>query len=373
MLSGGIPIGRFFGISIRLHYSWFIIFVLITWALAGSYFPSVYPDWGSFAYLAVGFATSILFFLSVLVHELAHSLVAKREGIPVESITLFVLGGVAKIEREPDKPSTEFQVAIAGPVTSLVISGIFWIIWATVRGSSEPGTALAFWLGWTNAILAAFNLIPGFPLDGGRVLRAIAWWRTGNFKSATRTATNIGRVVGYLLIFGGIWWVFWGSWINGLWLAFIGWFLQSAAAGAYRQVAIMDMIRGHTVREVMTKDCATVPPDISIEELVHGYILHSGRRCFPVTKDGHVLGLITVQDVSKVPRELRPQKSVAEAMTPLDKVKWVKPGDDLSGVLEVLTKEDINQLPVVDNGTVVGLVARDNLLSFISVRAELER
>ena len=273
--------------------------------------------------------------------------------------------------KEPEKPSVEFRVALAGPLTSLAIGGIFWAIWAAAQGASEPLAALAFWLGWINIVLAGFNLIPGFPLDGGRVLRSAIWWRRGDLVSATRWASNIGRGVGYLFIFGGIWWIFWGAWLNGIWLAFIGWFLENAAVGSYRQVAMQDILRGHTVSEVMTTDCASVPSGISVERLVHDYILASGRRCFPVVEGGRVLGLITVSDVKKVPSEQRSAKTVAEAMTPFDKLKIVRRGDDLSSALQQMTVEDVNQLPVIENGNIVGMVGRDNLLWFMHVRGEL--
>lgn len=371
MLKQGIPLGRLFGIHVRLHYSWFIIFVLISWALAGGYFPDAYPEWSLATYWGIGLATSILFFLSVLTHELAHSLVAQGAGIPVRSITLFIFGGVSQITKEPEQPGVEFRVALAGPLTSLVIGGAFWGIGVAARGFSEPLAALALWLGWINVVLAGFNLIPGFPLDGGRVLRSIAWWRTGNLRGATRAASNIGRGVGYLFIFGGIFLIFWGYWFNGLWIAFIGWFLENAAVGSYRQVAIQDLLRGHTVSEVMTRDCPVVSPRLSVDQLVHDYVLDSGRRCFPVADDSRVLGLVTVHDLKKVPRDLWVTKTVGEAMTPFDRLKWVRPDDDLSSVLQLLTAEDINQLPVVEHDRVVGMVARDNLLSFIHVRGEL--
>ena len=371
MLQAGIPLGRFFGISIRLHYSWFFIFVLVTWALGAGYFPSSYPNWSLATYWGIGFATSILFFCSVLAHELSHSLVAQTIGIPVKSITLFIFGGVSQIGKEPGRPGDEFRMALAGPLSSLVIGGVFWGIYFGTRGVSEPLGALAFWLGWINLVLAGFNLIPGFPMDGGRVLRSIVWWRTNNLRSATRVASNIGRVIGYLFIFGGVFWIFRGNWINGLWIALIGWFLENAAVGSYRQVALQDMLRGHTVSEVMTRDCPVVPPKLTVEQLAHDYILGSGRRCFPVVDDGHVLGLVTLNDVKGVPRELRSTKTVSEAMTPFDKLKWVRPDDDLSDVLQLLSGEDVNQLPVVENNNIVGMVARDNLLSFIHTRSEL--
>jgi len=371
VLKAGIPLGRFFGISIKLHYSWFIIFVLVTWALATGYFPDSYPKWSLAAYWGIGVATSLLFFVSVLAHELSHSLVAQTAGIPVKSITLFVFGGVSQISKEPGSANTEFRMALAGPLSSLVLGGIFWGIHIAVKGASEPLAGLTFWLAWINAALAGFNLIPGFPMDGGRVLRSIIWWRTGNLRNSTRIASIIGRAIGYLFIFGGIFWIFWGNWLNGLWIALIGWFLETAAAGSYQQLAFQDILRGHKVSEVMTRECPAVSPKLTIEQLVHEYVLNSGRRCFPVVEDSHLLGLITLNDIKGVSREHRLTKTVKETMTPLEKLKSVQPNDDLANVLQLLTTEDINQLPVIENNNIVGMIARDNLLSFIRTRSEL--
>jgi Zn-dependent protease len=236
MLRGGIPIGKAFGISLKLHYSWFIIFALVTWALAAGYFPSAYPTWSVATRIAAGMITSVLFFGSVLVHELMHSIVSQRQGIPVRSITLFIFGGVSQITSEPKQPRDEFNMAIAGPLSSLVIGGILFGIYFGWRHVDTFAvqfiTAIAYWLGYINLVLGIFNLIPGFPLDGGRVFRSLLWWRSGNLKSATRTASNIGRVVGFLFIFGGVWLIFTGNWVNGIWLALIGWFLESAATGS---------------------------------------------------------------------------------------------------------------------------------------------
>lgn len=372
MLKAGIPLGSIFGISIRLHYSWFFIFILITWALAAGYFPASYPEWEGSTYWGIGLATSLLFFLSVLIHELSHSLVAQAAGIPIRAITLFIFGGVSQISKEPEKPDVEFRMAIAGPLSSLALGGIYWGIHIATVDVSEPLAALTYWLAWINAVLAGFNLIPGFPMDGGRVLRSIIWWRSNNLRSATRIASTIGRAVGYLFIFGGIFWIFWGSWLNGLWLVLIGWFLENAAAGGYQQVAFQDMLRGHRVSEVMTHECPSVPPSITIERLIQDYFLNSGRRCFPVVDNGRLLGLVTLNDVKAVPLELRPVRTVSETMTPFERLKWVRPQDDLSDVLQLITTEDINQLPVVENNSIVGMVARDNLLSFIRTRAELK-
>jgi Zn-dependent protease/CBS domain-containing protein len=245
-----------------------------------------------------------------------HSIIAQRNGIPVRSITLFIFGGVSEITDEPKQPGVELRIALAGPLTSLVIGGIFWTIWFFIRETNDFITAIAFWLGWINIFLAGFNLIPGFPLDGGRVLRSILWGRSGNLYNATKTASNIGRGVGFLFIFGGIGLIFLGNWFNGLWLAFIGWFLENAAVGSYRQLALRDMLQGHRVSEVMTRECLTVSPGLTIEQLVNEHILASGRRCFPVVVDGRVLGMITLHNIKEIPRNQWHIKTVKEAMTP---------------------------------------------------------
>lgn len=370
-LRGGVTIGKLFGISLRLNYSWFIIFALVTWALATGYFPAIYPNWSLATSIFTGLVTSLLFFGSVLAHELMHSLVAQASGIPVSSITLFIFGGVSQITEEPKEPKVELRIALAGPLTSIALGGIFWAIWFLLPGTAEVVTAVAFWLGLINLVLAGFNLIPGFPLDGGRVLRSILWWRSRNLRRATKTASNIGQGVGFLFIFGGLWLIFSGLWLNGLWLALIGWFLGNAAVGSYRQLALQQMLQGHAASEIMTRDCLIVHPDTTIEKLVNEHILPSGHRCFAVAADSHVLGLITLQNVKAVPRNLWATKMVREVMTPFENLKWVRPDEDLYSVLRTLTEQDVNQLPVVEEGKIVGMVARDNLLSFINVRDKL--
>ncbi len=377
MLKGGIPIGKAFGISLRLHYSWFFIFVLVTWALTASYFPSAHPTWSLSMKIGAGLVTSLLFFASVLSHELMHSLVAQREGIQIQSITLFILGGVSQMTGEPKTPKDEFRMAIAGPLSSLVLGGIFWGIYFaasnTTTDTAQFITAIAYWLGFINILLGIFNLIPGFPLDGGRVLRSLLWWRSRNLQSATRIASTLGRGVGFIFIFGGIWLIFTGNWVNGIWFALIGWFLESAAVGSYRQVLLENMLKGHVASEVMSRDCTIVPPDITIERLVNENILTTGRRCFPVVSEGNVKGLITMHNIRNVPRDLWGTKRVREAMTPLESLKSVRPDEDLSSVLRILVENDINQVPVVQDHNVVGVIGRDNILSFVDVRSQLGR
>jgi len=369
---GGIPIGKIFGISIKIHWSWFFIFGLITWNLAAGYFnQGDYESWSVGQRVLVGVIASILFFSSVLAHELAHSLVARREGIPIDSITLFILGGVAHITEEPRRPGIEFRMAIAGPLCSAVLGVISLLAFWATTGTSEPVAGTALFLGIANIALAVFNLIPGFPLDGGRVLRSIIWWRSKNLRSATKTASIIGRAVGFGLIFIGIATVLASQRWDGVWYALVGWFLENAAATSYRQLAIRDVLAGHKVSELMYIDCPTTPPSITIEQLVQHYILNTGRRCFPVVHDSTVLGIVTMHDIKLIPRNRWATTTVGEVMTPLEKLKSVRPDDDLSYAMRIMTAGDINQLPVVEGGKVIGMVARDRLLDFIDTRAEL--
>ncbi len=373
MIKGGIPIGKVFGIALRLHYSWFIIFALIIWSLTASYFPAVYPAWSLTTRITAGTITGLLFFGSILAHELMHSVVAQHQGLPVQSITLFILGGVSQMSSEPKRAADEFRMALAGPLTSLAIGGIFWAIWFLLRGQGggEFVSAISQWLGLINVSLAVFNLIPGFPLDGGRVLRAILWGRSRNLRTATRTASAIGRGVGYVFIFGGLFLVFQGNWFNGLWIAFIGWFLENAAVGSYRQLALQDILQGHVASEIMTRECLIVPPDLSLERLVNENVLASGRRCFPVVEGNNVVGLVTIHNIKAVPQNQWATKAVREAMTPFENIKRVRADTDLASVLQILTEEDINQVPVIEDQNVVGMVSRDNILSFIDIRSSL--
>ena len=308
--------------------------------------------------------------------RLMHSVVAIHEGIPIQGITLFILGGVSEMTDEPKTAKDEFRMAIAGPGFQLGAGRHF--LWDMVcahvlrnRDQLQFVAGFVCWLGYINLALGVFNLIPGFPLDGGRVFRSILWWRSGKLHRATKIASNIGRAVGFLFILGGIYLVFTGNWLNGIWFALIGWFLESAAAGSYRQLLLQDLLKGHVASEIMTRDCQTVSPDLTIEKLVNENVLASGRRCFPVAEGGRVEGLVTVSDVQRVPRDQWNMKPVRDAMTPLEKLKSVKPDEDLNTVLKTLAQNDINQVPVVQDRNIVGIVARDSILNFINLRAQL--
>ncbi|MFQ6058915.1 MAG: site-2 protease family protein [Anaerolineae bacterium] len=371
MMRNTLSLGRVFGIEIKLDYSWFIIFALLAWSLAGHYFPRIHPGWPVGTYWAMGLVTALFFFASVVAHELAHSFVSQAHGVPVRDITLFIFGGAAQISEEPRSARAEFLMALAGPATSLVIAALFGLLWLVSLPVSPLLHALASWLAWINVALALFNLIPGFPLDGGRVFRAILWAVTGNLRRATQIATGLGRLVAYGFIFWGIWQIFGGNWADGLWIGFIGWFLENAATASYRRVALQEMLAGHTAREVMMTDCPRIARGLTLDALVDQVVLPSGRRCFPVMEDDQVFGLLTLHLIKKVPRERWATSRVEDVMIPLAQLKWVRPDDELTTILDRMTAEDINQFPVMDAGRLLGMVARDNVLAFIRTRAEL--
>lgn len=371
MTGNTLRLGRILGIEIKLDYSWFVVFVLVTWSLAGQLFPSSYPGWSRTAYWLVGLLTSLLFFGSVVAHELAHSLISERYGVPVHDITLFIFGGAAHISDEPKSARGELAMALVGPATSLLLSGVFGLLWFVTRGTPSYLHAISGWLGGINLTLAVFNLIPGFPLDGGRVFRAIVWALTGNLRLATRVATGVGRVIAFAFILFGVAQIFAGNLANGLWIAFIGWFLENASANTYRYLALREMLAGHKVSEIMTTECAHIPSSLTVESLVNDLLLPTGRRCFPVEEEGRVRGLVTVHRIQQLARQEWPTTRVDQIMIPRDQLKTVRPDDELYDVLHRMTTEDVNQLIVVDRDELLGLVARDRLLNYIHLRGEL--
>lgn len=365
-----VSLGRVFGISIGLHYSWFLIAALITWSLAAGYFPASFPGWSTAAYWAAGFVTAVLFFGSVLVHELAHSLVSIREGVPVRGITLFIFGGVSQISDEPKTAGAEFRIAIVGPLTSVII-GVVSIGIERLAGAGSPTAAVAEYIGRINLLLAVFNLIPGFPLDGGRVLRSILWKLSRDFRQSTRWASYAGQAVALIFIIAGIWMIFSGSFFNGLWIAFIGWFLNNAAASSYQQVQLRELLSGVTARNVMVQECTFVPSALPVDQLVNQQVLSQARRCFIVGDSQNVRGLITLHNIRTVPREQWDDTTAGQIMTPVDKLLSAKPDDDVLSVLMKMEEADVNQVPVVDEHGLQGMVTRESLLRFIRTRSEI--
>ncbi len=365
-MGGSLNLGKIFGIQVRLHYSWFIIFLLVTVSL-------VSPNWSYWLSWVMGITTSLLFFASVLAHELAHSLVGRANDIPVRSITLFIFGGIAHMTKEASKASAELKMAAAGPACSLALGVLFGIIWWLSRGVIPIVAEMVGWLAIINVALAAFNLIPGFPLDGGRVFRSLVWRFSGDYQRSTQIATRLGQGIGYAFIMGGIAIMFLlGEWLSGLWLAFIGWFLQGTASMSYRQAQWREALRGITVSQMMTSDYIAVPPSITVSQLVKEYVLPKGRHLFLVTEGERLKGILTLQNIKSVPQTKWDTTQVEQIMASAEKLKVASPEQDALSVVEQMEESEINQMPVASGGKVIGVVSRDNLLRFLRTRTELK-
>jgi Zn-dependent protease/CBS domain-containing protein len=371
---GTVRIARILGFDILIHWSWLIIATLFTWTLAAGYFPGVYPDWSAEQRWIAAAITSILFFGSVLVHELSHSVVARARGLDVTSITLFVFGGVSSLGGEPRSAKDEFWIAIVGPLTSFAIAGLAALIWLAAReqGATVP-QAIAGYLAYINVAVGIFNLLPGFPLDGGRVLRSAVWGAKGNMLAATRVAANAGRVVAAILIAIGILTVFGGA-LGGLWLAVIGWFLWNAAESSYQQLLLQNSLQGLTAGALAGPSPVRVPPDISLREFAEHYLLsHNHRAFFVGVEGGDPLGLITLSDLQKEPRDQWDTISVFRAMTPRERLITVTPQTPAMDALQLMAEHNINQLPVVNGREFVGLLTRAALIRAIQFRSEIGR
>jgi Zn-dependent protease/predicted transcriptional regulator len=366
-----IRLGTVFGIRIGLHFSWFLIALLIVFSL-NAQFRALNAGWSAGLVMTLALATAVLFFVSLLLHELAHSLVAQAHGIPVREITLFALGGVSQIEGESADAKTEFQIAVVGPLTSLAIGLLSLGAAQAGPGTVTPLSAMLTWLGYINLSLAAFNLVPGFPLDGGRILRALLWWKTGDRVRSTRTAAVTGQAVGGLFIAFGIVQFFFGANFGGLWISFIGWFLLQAAGETLRQAGLTRAIQGVRVADIMSHDCATVDGRQSVQDLVER-LFKTGRRCFVVMDDGHVAGLVTPHEIRQLDRSKWPGTPVDSVMRPLEGLQAVRPDAPLANALEVMARENVNQLPVMSNSHLEGVLSRAEVVNYLQTRAELER
>lgn len=369
-MKSSLRLFRIAGIDIGIHYTWLLIFVLLSWSLAQGFFPLWYPEWNTVTYWITGVVAALLLFGSVLVHELAHSLVAQSRGMTVSSITLFVFGGVSNLEDEPEKPKIEFIMSIVGPLSSLALAGIFWGLLQIVGDQQSPVAATFSYLALINALLAGFNLLPGFPLDGGRVLRAILWNRTGNLVKATNIAATVGRFIGWGFIGFGLFQVFAGNFIGGIWFAFIGWFLSSSADAGRREISLRKQLSGVQVKEVMATNAMLISPDTSVAELVSNIFRKQHGRAVPVCQNDQVMGIVTVTDVKELPQEKWEETAVKEIMTS-EPLYSVTPDDDLNTALRLITKHDINQVLVLRGDECAGLMSRSDILTHLQLSQEL--
>jgi len=375
-MRASINLGRWFGVPVGLHYSWFVVAGLITLSLT-SQFASLNRSWSPATIWSLAALTAVLFFVSIVLHELAHATVARLSGIPVRGITLFALGGIAQIEKEAASPRKEFWMAIAGPIASVGIAIGCRAIAATTDvvapAVAQSGFAAVLdWLAYINIALASFNLIPAFPLDGGRVLRSIVWAVTHSANRATRIAARVGQAIAFIFIATGLFWLFTRSDLGGLWIAFIGWFLLEGAQAYYVQAQVSSStLQGVRVGDVMARDCATVEADTTLRQFVDDQLLRMTAPCFAVRQDNRILGLITPEDVKHVERTRWDRTRVSEVMRPLQSLHPVKPDASVAEVLELMGRENINQLPVMSDGHLDGVVTRSYLVHLWQVRREL--
>jgi Zn-dependent protease len=374
MLRAQVILGRIFGIEIGLHFSWFIIAALLTMSLAGHLY-SVNREWPAGLVWTAAGVTALAFFAAILLHELSHAAVARARGVEVASITLFALGGIAHMKRDTADARTEFWMGLAGPCTSVLIGAVALGLasllgWNFDATPATPGMVMLVWFGFINIMLAAFNMIPGFPLDGGRVLRAILWWRSGNQVRATHVAARLGQIVavGFITI-GFLSFVFGGG-FGGLWLAFIGLFLVDAARSAVFETTVMESLRGVRVGDVMSRDCTTVERGTAIADVAED-VLRTGKRCFFVMDDGQVAGMVTPQELRAVPRDRWNATPAVEAMKPVERLHRIDADAPVTQALDAIAQEDVNQLPVLEHGRIRGVISRDQILRLVAARAEL--
>jgi Zn-dependent protease len=366
-------LGSIFGFEIRIDFSWFIIFFLILWSFSAGVFPAKIPGRPVGLYFVMGTLGALLFFASLLAHELAHSLVARSKGIPVEGITLFIFGGMARMRLEAEDPRDEFQIAVVGPLSSLAIAGLFALVWwlGRLAGWSPAIAVAAGYLAFLNALLAVFNLMPGFPLDGGRVFRALVWRATGDVTKATRWAAASGRWFGYALMAFGALQLFAGAVLGGMWLIFIGWFLQNAAGMSLRQHVVRNLLEGVGAREIMTANPDAVPADLAVQELVDVHFLQKRHQAFPVVEAGRPVGLVTLQHVKQLPRQEWAGKQVRHVMAGSEGIV-VGPWESVSRVLEIMQEAGERRVLVVRDGRLTGLISASDVAAWLQHEEELE-
>jgi Zn-dependent protease/predicted transcriptional regulator len=370
MLENAFRLGSVAGIRIGVHYTWFFIFFLLASALYQS-FSIEHSDWSQSTALLTAILTTLLFFISIILHELGHSIVAMRHGIQVRSITLFIFGGVAQTEKEAESAGTEFRVAIAGPIVSLVLSGLFYSLAGLLSSLSEVMTVALTWLGRINLIVAIFNMIPGFPLDGGRVFRALVWAVSGNASTGMKWAVASGKLLAYLLMVFGLFLVIQpGLLFNGLWMLAIGWFLFFSAQASGQTFIVNRIFRAHQAREYMDTEFHSVSGRMSIHEWLENHVFTEGRRAYVVTSDGQATGLVTLSDCNKVARTLWDSTALYEIMTPLGKLHAVSPTTSISDVLQLMVSHSLNQVPVVQYDRIIGWIDRERLIRIIQLHNE---
>ncbi len=373
MFGRRISLFKILGFEVHMDLSWLIVALLVSWSLAEGVFPSAFHDLSTASYWWMGVGGAIGLFLSIVFHELCHSLVARRYGLPMKGITLFVFGGVAEMTDEPSSPKAEFLMAAAGPLSSILLGLVLYMIVAGLDGGALPPqvSGVAQYLAFINLILAVFNLMPAFPLDGGRILRSALWQWKKNLRWATRIASGIGSAFGILLIAFGIFNVIMGRIVSGIWQFMIGMFLRNAAHMSYRQVLIRRALEGETVGRFMKAEPVTSPSGISLQELVDKYIYAHHFKMYPVVDDDVLVGCITMRQVKNVPQDQWKERTVREVANQCSLENTISPGADALKALAVMSRTGNGRLMVVDDGRLVGIITLKDIMGFLSVKMDL--
>ncbi len=373
-MTKGIKLFRLLGIEIAIDYSWFIVFVIFGWSLSYGYFPYYYPGMPQSTYLAMGFISALLIFVCVLIHELSHSYVSNSLGLEIKRITLFIFGGVAEMSKEPEQASVEFKIAVAGPIASALLALLFYLMArVVVQTEYHIAAAMLTYLSMVNGMLCLFNLIPGFPLDGGRILRALWWGYTGDIDTATRAASRIGVGFALFLIIIGFIQIFSGNIIGGLWAVMIGFFIQKAAESGYRQLQYQQALAGVLVREIMSKDVISIAGGLTLQEAIQEYFLIHHHVSFPVLAGSKVVGIITLKKIRSLGHAKWGEISVKEAMDTLTPEMLLAPGTELLDAIRVISKGSLGRAPVIENGKVVGMLTRGDVMRVLELKTILKR
>ncbi len=373
-MKGSMVLGKIKGIQIELHVSWLIIFGLITFTMATSFFPENFPEMEGTMGWILGAIMAIFMLMSILLHELSHSIVSIQQGIEVKRITLFIFGGIAQMEREPDDPDKELKIALAGPLMSLLLFVIFSIALQVLSMLQvyEPWLVIFIYVRNINLILVLFNMVPAFPLDGGRVLRALLWKFKGNLREATRITSGMGNIFGFLLIFFGVYLVFLGNFINGIWFVFIGWFIKQLSESSYQNTLMTDMFTKIKVDTFMSKNVIAVEGHISVEALVENYFYKFKFTSFPVLSDGKVIGMVTVDSIKALQREEWDRTAIRNVVIHLKDDLMVQPQENVTQAIKKIFQNGVGRVLVMEGGELQGIVSRTDILNYIRIHSQLE-
>ncbi len=372
MQNQGFSLGTCKGIRVRLDYSWFVMFVLVVFMLANYFFFFFFEDIGVAESWLLSITAAILFFLSILMHEFAHALAAKKRNVEISEIVLFIFGGLAKMKKEPERARDEFVIAGAGPLCSLALGILFLGVASVLEPYIRVGVYGVLWyIGYLNILLMLFNMVPGFPLDGGRMMRAALWHYTGNLRRSTRIVSTLGQIFAFLLMFTGVMLIFGGAIIVGVVWIFVGMFLLQSAKSGYYLVALREGLSGIPVRKIMTTNPSTVHPDVSLRNLVNDYFFKNRFSCFPVIRHGEFIGLVEINQVKSIDRERWEFTRVSDIMTPIENLRIVNPDTDAYDVLMQMIDVGSGRLPVLDNGELIGIISRKDIIQFVEFRETL--